>query len=135
MHHRFTQIVCLCIVVLAAATTWARERKPNVVVLLADDLGWKDIGCYGGPVKTPTLDRLASEGMRFTDFYSGAAVCSPSRALLLTGRTNLRCGIYSWINDYDQRSHLPKSEVTLATVKCQETSKPSMPSSKRSNRL
>ena len=94
----------------------AQTRMPNVVVLLSDDLGWKDIGCYGGPVRTPTLDRLASEGTRFTDFYSGAAVCSPSRAVLLTGRTNLRCGIYSWINDNDQRIHLPTDEVTLAEL-------------------
>ncbi len=94
----------------------AHTRMPNVVVLLSDDLGWKDIGCYGGPVRTPNLDRLAGAGIRFTDFYSGAAVCSPSRAVLLTGRTNLRSGIYSWINDNDQRIHLPQSEVTLAEV-------------------
>ena len=94
----------------------AEERLPNVVVLLSDDLGWQDIGCYGGPVVTPTLDRLASEGTRFTHFYSGAAVCSPSRAVLLTGRTNLRASIYSWINDFTQRSHLPVFETTLAEV-------------------
>ncbi len=99
-----------------ARMSHAESRIPNVVVLLADDLGWKDIGCYGGPVRTPNLDRLASEGMRLTDFYSGAAVCSPSRAVLLTGRTNLRCSIYSWINDHDQRIHLPTSEVTLAEL-------------------
>ncbi len=63
-----------------------RQARPNVVVLLADDLGYKDIGCYGGPVKTPALDSLAAKGVRFTDFYSGCAVCSPSRATLLTGR-------------------------------------------------
>jgi hypothetical protein len=49
-------------------------RRPNVVVLLADDLGFKDIGCYGGPVKTPAIDRLAAEGVRFTDFYAGAGL-------------------------------------------------------------
>ena len=109
--------VCWFIVICAALmTNAALANKPNVVVLLSDDLGWQDIGCYDGPVKTPTLDRLASGGMRFTDFYSGAAVCSPSRAVLLTGRTNVRASIYSWINDNDQRSHLPKSEVTLAEV-------------------
>ncbi|MCP4094645.1 MAG: sulfatase-like hydrolase/transferase, partial [Planctomycetaceae bacterium] len=48
-------------------------------MLLSDDLGYQDIGCYGGPVKTPTLDKLASKGMRFSQFYSGCAVCSPSR--------------------------------------------------------
>jgi len=91
-------------------------QRPNVVVLLADDLGWKDIGCYGGPVRTPTLDKLASAGTRFTDFHSGAAVCSPSRAVTLTGRTNLRCGVYSWISDHDQNSHLLERELTLAEV-------------------
>ncbi|MBL7133836.1 MAG: sulfatase-like hydrolase/transferase, partial [Phycisphaerae bacterium] len=48
-------------------------ERPNVVVLLADDLGFQDIGCYGGPVKTPALDGLAAKGVRFTDFYSGCA--------------------------------------------------------------
>ena len=57
-------------------------KRPNVVVLLADDLGYQDIGCYGGPVKTPALDRLAANGVRFTDFYSGCDVCSPSRGTL-----------------------------------------------------
>jgi len=92
------------------------QRKPNVVVLLADDLGWQDIGCYGGPVHTPTLDGLAAYGVRFTDFYAGAAVCSPSRATLLTGRQHLRAGIYSWINDYEQNAHLLQREITLAEV-------------------
>jgi len=94
----------------------AEIRKPNVVVLLADDLGYKDIGCYGGPVRTPAIDALAAKGVRFTDFYAGAAVCSPSRATLLTGRQHLRAGVYSWIHDYSQNSHLLEREVTLAEV-------------------
>ncbi|MCH1495096.1 MAG: sulfatase-like hydrolase/transferase [Rubripirellula sp.] len=114
--YRSLQLICVCIALLPSTTTLAGERTPNIVVLLSDDLGWKDIGCYDGPVKTPTLDRLAGGGMRFTNFYSGAAVCSPSRAALLTGRTNVRASIYSWINDNDQRSHLPKAEVTIAEV-------------------
>ncbi|MEE3076662.1 MAG: sulfatase-like hydrolase/transferase [Planctomycetota bacterium] len=109
-------LLALLPVLFCVATCGSAERPPNVVVLLADDLGWKDIGCYGGPVQTPALDKLASEGMRFTHFYSGAAVCSPSRAVLLTGRNNLRASIYSWINDQDQRSHLPVNETTLAEV-------------------
>jgi len=91
-------------------------RRPNIVVLLADDLGWKDIGCYNGPVKTPALDALAAGGVRFTDFYSGAAVCSPSRATLLTGRQHLRAGVFSWIDDHTQKSHLLEREVTIAEV-------------------
>src|SRR5688500_11281537 len=87
--------------------SYANEAKrPNVVVLLADDLGFRDIGCYGGPVKTPALDGLAASGTRFSDFYSGCAVCSPSRATLLTGRHHIRTGVYSWIRDGSQRSHL-----------------------------
>lgn len=102
----------------AAAPTLqaASPQRPNVVVLLADDLGWKDVGSYGGPVKTPAIDSLAARGMRFTDFYSGAAVCSPSRAVLLTGRHHIRTGVYSWINDSTQNSHLLEREVTLAEV-------------------
>jgi arylsulfatase A len=94
----------------------APAAKPNVVMLLADDLGFKDIGCYDGPVKTPTLDKLAAGGTRFSDFYSGCAVCSPSRAVLMTGRHHIRAGVYSWIHDASQNSHLLKREVTLPEV-------------------
>jgi len=90
--------------------------RPNVVVLLADDLGSKDIGCYGGPVKTPTLDKLAAKGVKFTDFHAGAAVCSPSRATLLTGRQNLRTGIYGVLQDHMHEMHLLEREVTIAEV-------------------
>jgi arylsulfatase A len=103
-------------ILLAANVNLCAATRPNVVMLLADDLGWKDIGCYGGPVKTPALDRLAAKGVRFTDFHSGAAVCSPSRATLLTGRQHLRAGVYSWIHDYGQNSHLLQREVTLPEV-------------------
>ena len=72
------------------------QTQPNVVILLADDLGYKDVGCYGGPVKTPAIDQLAKDGVRFTDFYSGCAVCSPSRATF-NRRHHIRTGVYSWI--------------------------------------
>ena len=106
-------VFTLFVVALALSLQAAR---PNVVVLLADDLGYQDIGCYGGPVKTPILDRLATKGVRFTQFYSGCAVCSPSRATLLTGRHHIRTGVYSWIHDESQESHLLEREVTLAEV-------------------
>ena len=92
------------------------KRLPNVVVLLADDLGWKDIGCYGGPVKTPALDGLAANGVRFTDFHSGCAICSPSRATLLTGRQHIRAGVYHVIQDSVHNAHLLEREVTIAEV-------------------
>lgn len=99
-----------------ACSSWALTKKPNVVILLADDLGYGDIGCYDGPVKTPSLDGLAEEGVRFTDFYSGCAVCSPSRATLLTGRHHIRAGVYNWINDEKHRMHLLEREITLAEI-------------------
>lgn len=91
-------------------------ERPNVVLLLADDLGYRDVGCYDGPVKTPAIDALAARGTRFEQFYSGCAVCSPSRATLLTGRHHIRTGIYSWIHDASQRSHLLERELTLAEL-------------------
>lgn len=94
----------------------AAETKPNVVMLLADDLGYQDVGCYDGPVKTPAIDALARGGTRFEAFYSGCAVCSPSRATILTGRHHIRAGVYSWIHDESQRSHLLLRENTLAEV-------------------
>ena len=94
----------------------AAQNQPNVVILLADDLGYKDVGCYGGPVKTPAIDQLAKDGVRFTDFYSGCAVCSPSRATLLTGRHHIRTGVYSWIHDEGQNSHLLLRERTIAEI-------------------
>ena len=92
------------------------QTYPNVVVLLADDLGYQDVGCYGGPVRTPAIDQLAKEGVRFTEFYSGCAVCSPSRATLLTGRHHIRTGVYSWISDEAQNSHLLLRERTIAEI-------------------
>ncbi len=110
-------LALLTLLVFSASHSLAAEPpRPNVVVLLADDLGFKDVGCYGGPVKTPALDGLAAGGTRFSDFYSGCAVCSPSRATLLTGRNHIRTGVYSWISDAGQRSHLLEREVTLAEV-------------------
>ena len=100
---------------VSAASLGAAE-KPNVVMLLADDLGFQDVGCYDGPVKTPTIDSLAAGGTRFSDFYSGCAVCSPSRASLLTGRHHIRAGVYSWIHDTSQKSHLLLRETTLAEI-------------------
>jgi arylsulfatase A len=94
----------------------AAQNQPNLVILLADDLGYKDVGCYGGPVQTPAIDQLAKEGVKFSNFYSGCAVCSPSRATLLTGRHHIRTGVYSWIHDEGQNSHLLLRERTIAEI-------------------
>src|SRR6516225_7402882 len=68
------------------AAAHADATKPNIIFILADDLGYGDLGCYGQTkIKTPNLDKLAAEGMRFTDFYAGSTVCAPSRCALMTG--------------------------------------------------
>jgi len=69
------------------------EPKPNIVIILADDLGYGDLACYGSSIPTPNIDRLAREGVRFTDFHSNGAVCSPTRCALMTGRYQQRAGI------------------------------------------
>ncbi len=89
-------------------------RRPNVLLILADDLGYGDLGCYGSPViKTPHLDRFATEGVRLTAFYAGAPNCSPSRAALLTGRTSSRVGLYD-ILAKGSEMRLREEEVTVA---------------------
>ena len=89
-------------------------RKPNVVVLFTDDQGYQDVGCFGSPdIETPNLDRMAAEGMRFTDFYSAASVCSPSRAALLTGCYPPRVGITKVLFPRDNIGLNPK-EITIA---------------------
>ncbi|MDF1824298.1 MAG: sulfatase-like hydrolase/transferase [Verrucomicrobiales bacterium] len=115
--HGHGMIRLLIVVTALLSTLFCHSAdRPNVVILLADDLGYQDIGVYGGPVKTPNLDQLAASGTRFSTFYSGCAVCSPSRAVLLTGRHHIRTGVYSWIFDETQQSHLREREVTLAEI-------------------
>jgi arylsulfatase A-like enzyme len=101
---------------MAAWRTDAAERPPNFIVIFVDDLGYGDLGCYGSPdIRTPQLDRMAAEGMRFTDFYVAAAVCSPSRAALLTGRYPIRTGINRVLFPVD-KTGLPGEEVTVAEL-------------------
>ncbi len=87
---------------------------PNVIILFADDMGYGDLGCYGNPIiKTPNLDKLAQEGIRFTSFYVAESVCTPSRAALLTGRYPFRSGMH-FVLGPDSQDGLPESEYTLA---------------------
>ena len=98
---------------LAAAATAAPARLPNIVLIYCDDLGYGDLGCYGSNIRTPNIDGLAKQGIRFTDFYSGNPVCSPSRAALLTGRYCVRAGVPKVLFPYDEKG-LPESEATIA---------------------
>jgi arylsulfatase A len=89
---------------------------PNLIVILADDLGYGDLGCYGSKViATPRLDRMAAEGTRFTDFYVASPFCSPSRAALLTGRLPARCGV-PYVLFPSEHTGLPPQEITLAEM-------------------
>src|SRR5210317_2019580 len=82
-----------CILIFTQAATAAR---PNIILIFCDDLGYGDLACFGHPtIATPHLDRMAAEGMKFTQFYAAAPVCTPSRAALLTGRLPLRSGMCS----------------------------------------
>src|SRR4030095_17014377 len=75
------------LLLLAAVTSFAASPKPNIIFILADDLGYGELGCYGQKViQTPNIDRLAAEGMRFTQFYAGSTVCAPLRSVLMTGQ-------------------------------------------------
>ena len=101
---------------LVTTLSYAQEKlkgsKPNIIVILCDDLGRGDLGVTGHPIiKTPNLDAMAKNGILFTDCYASSPVCSPSRAGLLTGRTPNRTGIYDWIAN---SSYLKTSEVTIA---------------------
>lgn len=97
-----------------SALNQASASQPNLVIFYVDDLGYGDLGSYGHQVvATPNIDRLAAEGVKFTQYYAPAPLCSPSRAGLLTGRTPYRTGIRSWIPE-GQDIHLGANEITLA---------------------
>ena len=101
------------------------DQKLNVVFILIDDLGWTDVGCFGSDLyETPHVDRLAREGIRFTNAYSACTVCSPTRAAVMTGRYPARLHVTDWIAGHDRpyaklripdwTKHLPLEEVTVA---------------------
>ena len=94
----------------------AAAEQPNFVVIFADDLGYGDLGAYGSEtIRTPNLDRMAAEGMRFTDFYATAPFCSPSRASLLTGRYPVRAGV-PYVLFPTELTGLPPAEITIAEI-------------------
>jgi len=122
---RLTWIVSLsvwmaCAFALVPGATAAPLRKPNFVIIFVDDMGYGDLGCFGNPViATPHLDRMASEGQKWTHFYSSASVCTPSRAGLLTGRLAIRSGMCSNLAERvvlfpESGGGLPTSEITIA---------------------
>lgn len=93
-----------------------QDLKPNIVLIMADDLGYGDISCYGNTfINTPNLDQLAAEGIRFTDFHANGAVCSPTRAALMTGKYQQRTGVEGVITAKNHReAGLNLNEITIA---------------------
>ena len=107
----------------AADESSQRSNRPNVVLILVDDLGWTDLSCYGSTFyETPNLDALAAGGVRFSEAYAAAPVCSPSRAALMSGKYPARVGVTNWIGghavgvlaDVPYFHGLPQNEYSLA---------------------
>jgi arylsulfatase A len=127
---RWILIVSAVFVFNGSAISAERAGRPNIVLIVADDLGYGELGCYGQKwIKTPRLDELAREGMRFTQFYSGAPVCAPARCMLMTGKHSGHAAIrdnrkpggmkqlreqYDW--EFPGQTPLPASEVTIASL-------------------
>jgi len=120
-------LVLAVIVLVVFATPAAADRPPNVILILIDDMGLTDLGCYGSTFyETPNIDRLAVSGMRLTSGYSACTVCSPTRAAVLTGKYPARLHITDWIAGHDRpfaklkppdwTQHLPLEETTIAEV-------------------
>jgi arylsulfatase A-like enzyme len=103
-----------CVGFLFLLPSFAFGEKPNFIVILTDDQGYGDLGCHGSQViNTPCLDQMATEGIRFTDFYVASPFCSPSRAALLTGRVPAKCGV-PYVLFPTEHHGLPPDEITLA---------------------
>jgi arylsulfatase A-like enzyme len=123
-------LLCACLATLLwpgiAVTAATVPAKPNIIFILADDYGWADLGCYGSTFyETPNLDRLAKQGVRFTDAHAACNVCSPTRASIMTGKYPARLHLTDWLPGRPDRpdqklnrpvilQHLPLEEVTIA---------------------
>ena len=122
----FLVVLAIAAGILVVARAAEVRNRPNLVVIICDDLGWGDLGCYGHPhIRTPRLNDLSKEGIRFTSFYSAAPVCSPLRVGSMTGRNPCRAGVYDWIPNVNQQDasplsrhlvHMRAEEVTLPVV-------------------
>lgn len=118
---RFTWLGCAALVfclhlLLDATAHAAQDGQPNLVLIFADDQGYQDIGCFGSPnIKTPNLDRMAKQGMKFTDFYVAAPICSASRAALMTGSYCQRVGI-TGVYFPNSKNGLNPKEITIAEI-------------------
>ena len=110
------QVLTLCFLTALCTSFASAAEKPNIILIMADDLGYGDLGCYGQEtIQTPTLDRMAEEGLRFTRFYAGYTVCLPSRCALMTGlhTGHARCRVNRGGGNHPM---LHEEDTTIATV-------------------
>ncbi len=119
-------ILSFAFFILFISALTGKRKTPNIVLFLIDDLGWKDVACYGSDYyRTPNIDKLAKEGIRFTDAYAACAVCSPTRAAIMTGKYPARLMLTEWLPSgrWQPKAKLrsgrflrglPLEEVTLA---------------------
>lgn len=109
-------IFCLYFPASLIYSQQSKKQKPNIIIILADDLGYGDLGIYGGDVASPNLQKLKQEGLLFTDFHSNGAVCSPTRAALLTGRYQQRMGIEKALGENEKGfgDEKARHEITVA---------------------
>ena len=115
MHQYLRNAMLLAILLMWCSTprSFATER-PNIVVIMADDFGWKDLHCYGNErLDTPNLDRLAEQGMRFTDGYAASPVCTPTRAAMMTGKSPARLAITNHAPGNGPNFRLPRMLARL----------------------
>ena len=118
--HRITTLILISISICASISleNQAYGRVPNIIIVLVDDMGYSDLGCYGGEIRTPNIDALASGGLRFSTFYNTGRCC-PTRASLLTGLYPHQAGVGRMTADYETpgyRGHLAANTVTIAEV-------------------
>ena len=113
--------------VTALGTARAAAPKPNIIFIMADDLGFADVGYRGSPIKTPNIDKLAIEGIRLDSFY-GEAVCTPSRAALMTGRYPMRYGLQTLVIFPSHTYGLPAGDSDPVSVIHSDRNRPAVPS-------
>lgn len=113
----YRHAIFLLLSLLGCNLVWARTLRPNVILIYSDDQGSLDLNCYGSDdLETPNLDQLAADGVRFTQMYSPSAICSASRAGMLTGRFPARAGVPSNVSSQQGHAGMPTSEITIAEL-------------------
>ncbi len=120
----FRRVLILICMSILSACIFTENKQPNFVFILVDDMGWMDIGANGSTFyETPNIDRLASEGVRFTQAYAASPICSPTRASILTGKNPARINLTQWIGgpgNPDYLRNLPLEEVLFPELLSQE---------------